>query len=88
MRNFDQWFQIATGDKPFPYQRRFAEQEELPQLVHVPTGGGKTAAVVLGWLCRRRFESLELRDATDDRASAPSETGANSVEFDVIGKVQ
>ncbi len=39
---FDEWFQRATGNYPFPYQRRFAEEVEIPQLVDVPTGLGKT----------------------------------------------
>lgn len=56
MTDFDQWFQCATEYPPFPYQRRFAEAYDLPQLVlHVPTGLGKTAMAVLRWLWRRRF---------------------------------
>lgn len=49
---FVRWFQQATGDTPFPFQARFAGGETLPQLVHVPTGLGKTAMAVLGWLWR------------------------------------
>ena len=43
---FDEFFKKATGRSPFPFQRRFAEAASLPQLVHVPTGLGKTAS---GW---------------------------------------
>jgi hypothetical protein len=43
MPSFDEWFKRATGNDPFPYQRRFAEEGEIPQLVDVPTGLGKTA---------------------------------------------
>jgi CRISPR-associated endonuclease/helicase Cas3 len=43
MSSFDEWFKRATGNCPFPYQRRFAEQREIPQVVDVPTGLGKTA---------------------------------------------
>ncbi len=46
MASFDQWFQSATGNAPFPYQRRFSEAKEIPELVHVPTGLGKTAMAV------------------------------------------
>ena len=62
MPSFDRWFQSATGNAPFPYQRRFAEAKEIPELVDVPTclrathrqaGLGKTAMAVLGWLWRR-----------------------------------
>src|SRR5262249_10203901 len=40
---------------PFPYQRQLATGERLSPLLHVPTGAGKTAAAVLAWLWRRRF---------------------------------
>ncbi|MBI4524497.1 MAG: DEAD/DEAH box helicase [Deltaproteobacteria bacterium] len=53
MPSFDEWFKRATGNDPFPYQRRFAKEGEIPQLVDVPTGLGKTAMAVLGWLWRR-----------------------------------
>ena len=43
MPGFDEWFKRATGNDPFPYQRRFAEEGEIPKLVDVPTGMGKTA---------------------------------------------
>lgn len=45
----------ATGDpalEPYEYQHRLAA-DGLPELLVVPTGCGKTAAVVLGWLFRR-----------------------------------
>ena len=40
------------GLTPFPYQCRLAE-EPWPELLDVPTGMGKTAAVVLAWLWKR-----------------------------------
>jgi CRISPR-associated endonuclease/helicase Cas3 len=46
MPSSDEWFQRATGKAPFPYQRRFAEEGEIPNLVDVPTGLGKTAMAV------------------------------------------
>lgn len=55
MPDFDEWFQRATGSQPFPYQRRFAVASALPKLADVPTGCGKTAMAILGWLWRRRF---------------------------------
>jgi hypothetical protein len=48
MPNFDKWFKRATGNDPFPYQRRFAEEGEIPELVDVPTGLGKTGDRDLG----------------------------------------
>src|SRR3972149_4282730 len=67
MLSFDEWFKRATGNYPFPYQRRFAEECEMPQLVDVPTGLGKTAMAVLGWLWRRRFADEEIQKATPKR---------------------
>jgi len=52
--NFDDWFKRATGNDPFPYQRCFATEGEIPELVDVPTAVAKTAMAVLGWLWRKR----------------------------------
>lgn len=54
---FKEFFRQATGIKegPFPYQERLATGEEMPTLVDVSTGAGKTAAVVLAWLWKRRY---------------------------------
>jgi len=49
------WFERATGSPPFPYQVEFALAQDLPDQLSVPTGLGKTATAVLGWLWRRRF---------------------------------
>lgn len=58
--DFADFFRAATvGLSPFPYQRCLAEDAELPWLLDVPTGSGKTAAVILGWLWRRRYQPLE-----------------------------
>ena len=54
----------ATGFEPYDYQRRVAE-EGLPELLRIPTGCGKTEAVGLGWLYRRRFHvDASVRAAT------------------------
>ena len=65
--NFSKMFKEATGNQPFPYQQRMAEAEEFPSLLEVPTGAGKTAAAILGWLWRRRFASDEIRQTTPRR---------------------
>jgi CRISPR-associated endonuclease/helicase Cas3 len=49
------FFERATGHPPYPYQERLANAAELTGLLDIPTGLGKTAAVVLAWLWRRRF---------------------------------
>jgi CRISPR-associated endonuclease/helicase Cas3 len=67
--NFADFFQHATGHAPYDYQCRLAcggKPENLSteewlrqgtacrsQLIHIPTGLGKTAAVVLAWLWNR-----------------------------------
>ena len=53
---FNEWFTAATGRVPYAFQRRFAEHGPVPPpLVNLPTGAGKTAMAVLGWLWRRRI---------------------------------
>ncbi|MCA1633128.1 MAG: DEAD/DEAH box helicase [Acidobacteria bacterium] len=53
-QDFSEFFSTAfDGSAPFDYQRRLAEAEVLPSLVNVPTGAGKTAAVLGAWLWRR-----------------------------------
>lgn len=59
--SFAKFFQGATGHEPFPYQTRLAEAPELPSLLSVPTGSGKTAAAVRGWLWRRRYVHERIR---------------------------
>ena len=62
--NFAAFFQCATGGQmPYAYQRRLAGAPEdaspvgpfpcQSQLISIPTGLGKTAAVVLAWLLNR-----------------------------------
>jgi CRISPR-associated endonuclease/helicase Cas3 len=65
----EQLFALALGRNsgPFDYQRRLATAESLPEALIVMTGGGKTAAVVLGWLYRRRFASDSIRANTPRR---------------------
>ena len=58
---FDAFFSAATGYAPYGYQRRLAcgqieSSDRSPcasQLINIPTGLGKTAAVVLAWLWNR-----------------------------------
>lgn len=52
--SFDEFFNAATGHDPYPHQAEVAEQG-LPELLQADTGTGKTEAMILGWLWRRRF---------------------------------
>lgn len=47
------FFEDVTGLRPYGYQRRLAEQSGWPDLLDVPTGLGKTAAIVVSWLWKR-----------------------------------
>ncbi|MDR1281289.1 MAG: hypothetical protein LBK99_10775 [Opitutaceae bacterium] len=57
MFTFPGFFQAATGKEPYDYQRRLAgDTAGCPcesHLISIPTGLGKTAAVVLAWLWNR-----------------------------------
>jgi CRISPR-associated endonuclease/helicase Cas3 len=67
--NYRDFFVQATANPkgPYPYQERLATEADFPQLLDVPTGLGKTAAVVLAWLWRRRFADEETRQSTPRR---------------------
>lgn len=47
MTRFSDCFKAAAGNEPYPYQSEFATRNDLPALLSVPTGCGKTAAVTL-----------------------------------------
>ncbi|MCL6596478.1 MAG: CRISPR-associated endonuclease Cas3'' [Firmicutes bacterium] len=64
---FAAWFHAATGNPPYPYQERLAQEAALPDVLEVPTGGGKTQAVVLAFLYRRLGGDETLRTATPRR---------------------
>jgi CRISPR-associated endonuclease/helicase Cas3 len=66
--NYEGFFRQATGfDRCYDYQRLLAEGDVLPELLDVPTGCGKTEAVILAWLWRRRFGSESMKRATPGR---------------------
>ncbi|MBK6918561.1 MAG: DEAD/DEAH box helicase [Deltaproteobacteria bacterium] len=64
---FDDFFRKATSRDPYAYQRAFAAAESLPDLLEAPTGSGKTATAVLGWLWRRLHGSPTQRDEAGTR---------------------
>jgi len=65
-KSFERFFKKATGKSPYDYQTRLATCETLPGLINVPTGLGKTLAVVVAWLWRRSDKS-GFRKATPRR---------------------
>jgi len=64
---FDEFFLKATGQQRFPYQAEFANAKGLFELIYAPTGAGKTAAAILGWLWRRRYAGEDVRASTPRR---------------------
>src|SRR5207237_497643 len=56
-RTFDVFFQKATGEVPYPYQISLATSPVESRLLDVPTGCGKTAAVILAWLWQCQINS-------------------------------
>ncbi|MEZ5964169.1 MAG: CRISPR-associated helicase Cas3' [Planctomycetota bacterium] len=52
---FTEFFRRGSdGKSPFPYQSRLAQGARWPARIEVPTGLGKTLAVVVAWLWRRQ----------------------------------
>ena len=51
--NFKDFFFKATNFEPYNYQTNFANNIELPDIVNVPTGMGKTECVIIGWLWKK-----------------------------------
>src|SRR5271157_4716208 len=67
--SFREFFKHATGIKegPYPYQERLAAAAVESRLIDVPTGCGKTAAVILAWLWRRRYHRESAARASTPR---------------------
>ena len=66
--NFPEFFGKATGWPPYHYQHELARAADVPVLLRVPTGAGKTEAAVLGWLYRRsEHPDRAVREATPRR---------------------
>lgn len=57
--DFASAFRRATGLSPYPWQARLATQADPGQVIVAETGTGKTEAVLLDWLWRRRLSGDE-----------------------------
>lgn len=66
--DYDRFFRVASGDNaPFGFQWQFARNRELPLLVRIPTGLGKTAMVIIGWAWRRHRAGDDILQQTPRR---------------------
>ena len=53
MQRYAEFFSTAHGGRqPFPWQERLATADPQPDLLDIPTGLGKSAGVILGWMWR------------------------------------
>ena len=83
--SYDEFFRTATGNMPYDFQRRLgcgerndpSESKWLAsgtgcnsRLINIPTGLGKTAAVVLAWLWNR----VQLQNPKWPRRLAETQT--------------
>ncbi|WP_367305975.1 type I-G CRISPR-associated helicase/endonuclease Cas3g [Alicyclobacillus acidocaldarius] len=63
---FSEFFMKATGASPYPWQSRLATAPAWPDLLRIPTGAGKTGAI-LAWAWRRKYGGDALRTKTGMR---------------------
>ena len=59
--SFDEFFRSATGRPPYTYQRALGELSNPPGVLQVPTGAGKTQALIVSWLYARRVRKAGPR---------------------------
>jgi len=66
--SFTSLYRATHGFPPFPWQERLAEREELPRLIDIPTGCGKTSVLdVLAWRSLARGEARRVVWVVDRR---------------------
>lgn len=64
---YREMFRKATGKDTYPWQNDLVQRSPLPSIVSVPTGLGKTAGVILGWIWRRHYAEESIRVKTPRR---------------------
>lgn len=86
---FDDLFRAAAeqgGSAPYPYQTQFGSMPELPSLLNVPTGAGKTATEIPGWVCR--FASHVPNDSRQEAHGAMNCTDSRVLQLRGCSPVQ
>jgi len=64
MTGYDALFRQATANEPYPYQHDLATGP-WPDMLNIPTGLGKTAAVTLAWIYKRGYRANGERRPAD-----------------------
>ncbi len=65
---FKEFFKQATGYTPYPYQELLAEKTNIPEILDIPTGAGKTEAAILAiYLWRCVHPDKDVRECTPRR---------------------
>lgn len=59
--DFDEFFRLATGERPYAYQRELGEMERPPSVLEAHTGAGKSHALIVSWLYGRRVRQTAPR---------------------------
>ena len=65
--SYGNFFEKATGNRPYDYQVRLAVGDKFPEVAEIATGLGKTVAIVLAWLWRRRSPDSGFKEAMPRR---------------------
>ncbi len=52
--DYESWFERATGNGPYLFQTELAARKAPPAVLEVPTGSGKTQAVLGAWMFQRQ----------------------------------
>jgi CRISPR-associated endonuclease/helicase Cas3 len=82
---FVSFFLMATGNTPYEYQRALGRSPAPPSVLEVPTGAGKTHAVLVAWLYerlvkrhgpRRLVYALPMRSLVEQTAAVAREIRA------------
>ncbi|MBU1221459.1 CRISPR-associated helicase Cas3' [Myxococcota bacterium] len=64
-QSFEDFFKKATGVDPYCWQKEIATLGDLPDILEIPTGLGKTAGSILAWIWRRI--NSQSKDSTPRR---------------------
>ena len=91
MINFNDFFKSATNFEPYDFQRKFACETELPDIINIPTGLGKTECVIIGWLWRKTSEKTSQSNPNTPRRliySLPMRTLVEQIYDKVNGWIQ